>query len=212
MFSAISLAARSSASRKARCAGEALQIAGNVIGHAGEGRARHDRLVGGKVDQIVLRVDAVVLARRQRGGRIENQRGARGVEPQHQPMGRRHAGGVAVELERQRVADLHLDPRFAGGIGLVHRRDFHAHQLFAQAGLAVITFGIHRLETAGRERRQSGDGDEPNGDPGPSQRHSRSSWELRLPCGRPCRRERVLPHRAPKRQPQFPDFGRPVAR
>ena len=212
MFSAISLAARSSASRKARWRAKRCRLPGNVVGHAGEGRAGHDRLVGGEVDQIVLRVDAVVFARRQRGVRIEHQRGARGAEPQHQPMGRRHAGGVAVELERQRVADLHLDPGFARRVGLVDRRDFHAHQLFPQAGLAVITFGIHRLEAAGRERRQSGDGDEPNGDPGPSQRHSRSSWEQRLPCGRPCRRERVLPHRAPKRQPQFPDFGRPVAR
>ena len=59
------------------------------------------------------------------------------------------------------VADLHLDPRFAGRVWLVDRRDFHAHQLFAKAGRAVGTFGIHRLEAAGRERRQSGDGDEP---------------------------------------------------
>ena len=212
MFSAISVGGAILGVAEGALAGEALQIAGNVVRHAGEGRPGHDRFVGRKVDQIVLRVDAVVFARRQRGGRIEHQRGTRGAEPQHQLMGRRHAGGVAVELERQRVTDLHLDPRFAGRVWLVDRRDFHAHQLFAQAGLAVITFGIHRLEAAGRERRQSGDGDEPNGDPGPSQRHSRSSWEQRLPCGRPCRRERLLPHRAPKRQPQFPDFGRPVAR
>ena len=42
-------------------AGEALHLAGDVIGHAREGRAGHDRLVGGQLDQVVLCVDAVIL-------------------------------------------------------------------------------------------------------------------------------------------------------
>jgi len=46
----------------------------------------------------------------------------------------RHAGGVAVQLERQRIADFHPQPGIARGVRLVHRRDFDAHQLFAQAG------------------------------------------------------------------------------
>ena len=211
MFSAISLAARSSASRKAR---ERAKRCNGRECHRTRGRrsSGHHRLVGGEVDQIVLRVDAVVLARWQRGGGIEHQRGAAAAEPQHQPVGRRHAGGVAIELERQRVADLHLDPCLARGLGLVDRRDFHAHQLFAQAGSAVATLGIHRLKAAGRQRRQDGHDQKPGGNPGPSQRHSRSSWEQQSPCGRPCRRGPVLPHRGPKRQPQFPDFGHPVAR
>ena len=212
MFSAISCCGAILGVAEGAGAGEALQLAGNVVGHPRERGSGHDRFVGGEVDQIVLGVDAVILAGWQRGGGIEHQRRAAGAEPQHQPVRRGHAGGVAVELELQRVADFHLDPRLARGVGLVDRRDVHPHQLFAQAGGAVGTLGIHRLKAAGRQRRQGGHDQKPSGDAGSSQRHSRSSWEQRSPCGRPCRRGPVLPHREPKRQPQFPDFGRPVAR
>src|SRR3977135_3287804 len=51
-------------------AGETLDGAGDVIGHAGERGAGHDRFVRSDFDQIVLRIDAVVLAGGQRGGRI----------------------------------------------------------------------------------------------------------------------------------------------
>ena len=65
-------------------------------------------------------------------------------------MGRRHAGGGAVKLERQRVADFDADPRFARRVRLVDRRDLHTQQLFAQGRRAVGTLGVHRLEAAGR--------------------------------------------------------------
>ncbi len=56
-------------------------------------------------------------------------------EADHQPVGRRHAGGVAVELERQRIADFHPEPRLARGVGLVDRRQFHRPSAF-RAGRA----------------------------------------------------------------------------
>src|SRR4029077_15880202 len=44
---------------------EALIGPGYVVGHAREGGAGHDRLVAGDLDQVVLRIDADVLAGRQ---------------------------------------------------------------------------------------------------------------------------------------------------
>src|SRR3954471_9132865 len=43
-------------------AGEALELAGDVVGHAGERGAGHHRPVGDDLDQVVLRVDAVIFA------------------------------------------------------------------------------------------------------------------------------------------------------
>jgi hypothetical protein len=173
------------------------------------GRRGHgqDRFVGRDLDQVVLQIDAVIFVGRQRRGRVDHQRGMAGRELHHQPMGRRASGGVAIELERQCIADFDPDPGIARGVRLVDRREFNAHQLFPQGRRAVGVFGIHRLEAAGRQRRQGDHGQKPSGDAGSSQRHSRSSWEQRSLCGRHCHPKPVLPHRAPKRQPQFPDFG-----
>ncbi|GCC48891.1 hypothetical protein chiPu_0033251, partial [Chiloscyllium punctatum] len=115
-------------------ASEALVGARHVIGYARERGTGHDRLVRGDLDQVELGVDAIVLAARQRGGRVDHQRGAAGGEAQHQPVRRRHASGGAVELEGEGIADLDADPGLAGGIRLVDRRNLDAHQLFAQRG------------------------------------------------------------------------------
>ena len=63
MLSAITLAARLSASRRPRSAGEALLLAGNVVGDAREGLAGDHRLAGRDLGQRVGGVDAVVLDR-----------------------------------------------------------------------------------------------------------------------------------------------------
>ena len=152
-------------------AGKTLQLTGNVVRHPREGGAGHYRLVGGEIDQIVLRVDAVVLGGGQRSVGIEDQRGAAGRESQHQLVCRRHAGGRAVKFEGQRVADLDADARVTRGVWLVDGRQFDTHQLLAQARRAVAAFGIHRLEAAGRKPGQNGHGQQPDGDAGPSRPH-----------------------------------------
>src|SRR5712691_940315 len=100
-------------------AGEALIGARHVIGHPGEGGYGHDRFVGGDIDQVELRVDAEVLGGRQTRVLVDDQRGAACAEANDQPVGRRHAGGIAVKLERQRVADLDPDPRLGRSVRLV---------------------------------------------------------------------------------------------
>ena len=42
-------------------AGEALVAARDIVGEMRERRAGHHRFVGGDLDQIVLRIDAVIL-------------------------------------------------------------------------------------------------------------------------------------------------------
>src|SRR6266566_6712531 len=88
---------------------EALVGARHVIGHPGEGRAGHDRFVRGDLNQVELRVDAEVLCGRQPRVLVDEQRGTARVEAKHQAVGGRHAGGVAVKLESERVADFHPD-------------------------------------------------------------------------------------------------------
>src|SRR5258708_21208061 len=56
------------------CAREALVAAGDVVGDTRERISGHDRFVGSDLDQIVLRIDADVLAGGQRGVRVDHQR------------------------------------------------------------------------------------------------------------------------------------------
>ncbi len=137
-------------------AGETLVAAGDVVGDAREGRAGHHRFVGGDLDQIVLRIDAERFAGRAGavlGSMISEER--LDVNLSIQPVERRRADGGAVELERQRVADLDLDPRFARRVGLVDRRQRPPSAACRAGRCAVGVFGIHRLEAAGGQCRQA---------------------------------------------------------
>ena len=76
-------------------AGKTLVAAGDIVGHPRERRAGHHRFVGGDLDQVELRIDAVIFVGGQPGQwdrRISVERVVVNFES------RRYSGGTPVAL------------------------------------------------------------------------------------------------------------------
>src|SRR5688500_17168965 len=84
-------------------AGETLELAGNVVGGAGEGGRVQDGLAGGNLDQLVARIDTVLLIGGQGGVWVEHQRRAVSGEADLELVCGGRSGGAAVKLECKRV-------------------------------------------------------------------------------------------------------------
>src|ERR1700688_4890127 len=80
--------------------GEALLLAGNVIGYARERYAPDDRFSVGDVDQRIAGVDTVVLNVGTPGGDVHNHRQVCGGESYVQPVVRRRGRSAAGEPEQ----------------------------------------------------------------------------------------------------------------
>src|SRR5450830_55325 len=140
---------------QAAVAGEALLLAGNVVGHARESLPGDDRLAGRDVLQRIGGVDAVVLDVRAGGGDVDDHLRVAGGEPDVEFVVGRGGGGAAGEFIHQTVAHLDADAGEAGAVGRIDRRDFDAAQLVGDGGAGARGLGaVQRLEAAGGEAGQ----------------------------------------------------------
>src|SRR6185437_13206554 len=100
-------------------AGEALLLAGNVIGDAREGRALDDRFAGRQIDELVGRVDPVILDIRPGGIDVHDHLQLRRGELDDELVRGRSAPAAAGEIVDQLVAQRVANAGDAGAVGRI---------------------------------------------------------------------------------------------
>ena len=136
--------------------GEALGLAGVVVGDPGEGLAGDHRLAGRLLDQRVVGVDAELLHVGTRGQDVDDDLLVGARQRDAELVRRRGAARAALHVENEIVADLVGDARQRGAVR--HARDHDVDR--GHTGLEPRPAGqrplaIQRLEAAAEHRRQS---------------------------------------------------------